>query len=79
MSISTYFRPNIHQSTPKILGVKGHFTLGVKTKETQELNNPIGGKIKIGPKGFILGVKFKVFQNDLAPMWHYFGAIFSLS
>jgi hypothetical protein len=38
----------------------GHFTLGVRTKETQELSNPIGGEIKIGPKGFTLGVKTKV-------------------
>jgi hypothetical protein len=46
---------------------QGALTLGVRTKETQELNNPIGGEQKIGPKGFILGVKTKVCQNDLAP------------
>jgi hypothetical protein len=27
-----------------------HFTLGVKTKEPQELSNPIGGELEIGPK-----------------------------
>jgi hypothetical protein len=56
-----------------------HFTLGVRTKETQELSNPIGGKLKIGPKAFTLGVKTKVCQNDLAPTWHHFGAKFSWS
>jgi hypothetical protein len=29
---------------------EGHFMLGVKTKEIQELSNPIGGELKIGPK-----------------------------
>jgi hypothetical protein len=43
------------------------------TKKTQELSNPIAGELKIGPKGFILGVKTKVCQNDLVPMWHHFG------
>jgi hypothetical protein len=31
----------------------------------QELHNPIGGELKIAPKGFILGVKTKVCQNGL--------------
>jgi hypothetical protein len=43
---------------------KGHFTLGVRTKETQKLRNSIGGELKIGPKGFILGVKTNVYKND---------------
>jgi hypothetical protein len=30
---------------------KEHFTLGVMTKQIQELNNLIGGELKIGPKG----------------------------
>jgi hypothetical protein len=53
-----------------------HFTLGVRTKETQELN---GGELNIGPKGFTLGIKTKVCQNDLEPMWHHFGAKISWS
>jgi hypothetical protein len=56
---------------------KGHFTLGVWTKETQELSNPIGGELKIGLNGFTLGVK--VCQNDYASTWHHFGAKFSWS
>jgi hypothetical protein len=47
--------------------------------ETQELSNTISGKLKIGPKGFILQVKTKVCQNDLALMWHHFGPKFSCS
>jgi hypothetical protein len=31
-----------------ILCFSGHFTLGVRTKETQESSNPIGGELKIG-------------------------------
>jgi hypothetical protein len=58
---------------------KGHFTLGVRTKETQELGSLIGGELKIGPKGFTLGAKIKVCQNDLAPMWPQFGTKFSWS
>jgi hypothetical protein len=42
--------------------------------ETQQLNNPIGGELKNGPKDLSLGVDMKVCQNDLAPMWHHFGA-----
>jgi hypothetical protein len=34
------------------------------TKETQKLSNPIGGELNIGPKGFTLGVKTEVYQND---------------
>jgi hypothetical protein len=56
---------------------QGHFILGVKTKKAQELSNAIGGEQKIGPKGFTLGIK--ICQNDLAPMWHHFGAKFSWS
>jgi hypothetical protein len=59
------------------------------TKKTQELSNPIAGELKIGPKGFILGVKSKVCQNDVlgvkskvcqndvVSMRHHFGAKFS--
>ena len=50
-----------------ILVASGHSTLGVKTKETQELRNPNGEELKIGPKDFTLGLKTKVHQNDLAP------------
>jgi hypothetical protein len=49
----------------------------VRTKETQELSNPSSGEQEIGPKNFTLGVEIKVCQNDLAPMWHHFGANFS--
>jgi hypothetical protein len=56
-----------------------HFILGVKTKETQELSNPIGGEIKICPKGFTLGIETKVSQIELVPMWHHFGSKFSRS
>jgi hypothetical protein len=38
---------------------KENFTLGIKTKKTQKLSNPIGKELKIGPKGFILEVKSK--------------------
>jgi hypothetical protein len=55
---------------------KGPFTLGVKNKEPQESSDPIGRELKIGSKGFILGIKTKVHQNDLAPIWHCFGAKF---
>jgi hypothetical protein len=61
------------------LYTKWNFTLGIKIKETQELSNSIGRELKIGSKGFILGVQTKVCQNDLAPMWHHFGAKFSWS
>jgi hypothetical protein len=57
--------------------LKGQFILRIETKETQELSNLICGELKIGLKDFILGVKTKVCQNDLAPMWHHFGAKFS--
>jgi hypothetical protein len=43
----------------------GHFTLGVRTKETQELSNPIGGEIKIGPKGFTQESRPKYAQSYL--------------
>jgi hypothetical protein len=43
---------------------KEHFILGIRTKEIYELSNPIGGELKIGPKGFILGVKTNVYKND---------------
>ena len=36
---------------------KGHFAQGVRIKETQELSNPIGGELKIGPQGFPKYVK----------------------
>jgi hypothetical protein len=48
-------------------------------QETQKLNNPIGGELKIGPKGFTLGVETKLCQNDLVPMWYHFDAKFSWS
>jgi hypothetical protein len=51
----------------------------IRTKETQELNDPIGGELKIGPKDFVLGLKTKVCQNDLVPMWHHFGVKFPWS
>jgi hypothetical protein len=35
---------------------KGYFTLRAMTKEIQELSNPIGRELEIGP-------------NDLAPIW----------
>jgi hypothetical protein len=38
------------------------------TKGTQELSNHVGKELKIGHKGFTLGIKIKVCQNDLAPM-----------
>jgi hypothetical protein len=41
--------PHIHLEN-KDLATYGHFTLGVGTKEIQELSNPIGGELKI-PKG----------------------------
>jgi hypothetical protein len=47
---------------------KGHFTLGARTKETQELSNPISGELKIDAKGFTLRIKTKICQNDLVPM-----------
>jgi hypothetical protein len=46
-----------------------HFTLGVRTKKIQELSNPIGGEIKIAPKGFALEAKTKACQNDVVPIW----------
>jgi hypothetical protein len=52
---------------------------GTLTWETQDLSNHIGGELKIGPKDFTLTIKTKVCQNDLAPMWHHFGAKFSCS
>jgi hypothetical protein len=45
--------------------------LGIMTKETQELSNPIGRELKIGFKGFTLRLKTKVCQNDLKPIWHH--------
>ena len=71
-------RPGSFNSDQKF-DSKGHFTLGVWTKETQELSNLIGGELKIGPKGFTLGVKTKVCQTELALTWHHFGAKFSWS
>ena len=32
----------------------------LRTKETQELSNLIGGELKIGPEGFTLEVEIKV-------------------
>jgi hypothetical protein len=58
---------------------EGHFILGVRTNETQELSNFIGEELKIGPKSFTLGVETKVCQNDLAPMWYHLGAKISWS
>jgi hypothetical protein len=36
---------------------KRHFIQGVRTKETQELNNPIGGELKICPKSIANAVQ----------------------
>jgi hypothetical protein len=60
---SIKFCCNDFKILPMIM-IKGHFTLGVRTKKTQELSNPFGGEFKIGPKGFTLGVKTNVYQND---------------
>jgi hypothetical protein len=54
------------------MNTKGHFILGIRTKETQELSNLIGGELKIGPKAFILGIETRVCPYDLAPMWYHF-------
>jgi hypothetical protein len=57
----------------------GAFYTRIMFKETQGLSNSIGEELKIGPKGFTLGVETKVCQNDLMPMWHHFGVKFSWS
>jgi hypothetical protein len=65
---SFYFQDNSNDlsicevfTKPIILGWNkqslGHFILWVMTKKTQELSNPVGGGLKIGPKGFTLGVE----------------------
>jgi hypothetical protein len=36
---------------------KGYFTLRAMTKEIQELSNPIGRELNIGPNGFTLKSK----------------------
>jgi hypothetical protein len=49
----------------------GYFTLKVRIKETQELDNPISRKLKIHPKGFILGVETKVCHSAyMTPFWY---------
>jgi hypothetical protein len=54
---------------------KEHFILGIRTKEIYELSNPIGGELKIDPKGFMLGMETKVCQNDFVPTWHHWHQI----
>lgn len=46
-----------------MIGNKGHFTLGIRTKNKE-----------IRPKGFTLGVMTILCENDLALIWHHFGA-----
>ena len=54
-----------------------HLYIFYAQKSIQGLGNPIGGELKIGLKGFALGVKTKVCQNDITPIWHHFGVKFS--
>jgi hypothetical protein len=43
MSISTYFRPNIHQNGPEILGVKRLLHLEEKGQSPKKCSDVIGG------------------------------------
>jgi hypothetical protein len=42
-------------------------------------SNPIVEELKIVLKGLTQGIKTKICQNDLVPMWHHFGSKFSWS
>ena len=59
---------NLCPSLFTTLNLKGHFILGIRIKETQEVYNPIGGELEIGPKGITLGVETKACQKDSTPM-----------
>jgi hypothetical protein len=60
MSISRYFRPNIHQNNPEILGVKVSSqiaALQLWKNEVQTIPHTYGCKQTILQKGIIIGPK----------------------